>query len=172
MSLTDSSFFIQSDKTVKACGYNTSAQLGISDGVNKTTPTLITGLSNVKQIACGNNHSVFLLNDYSIKLCGRNDLGQLGNGTTSTNSTLFTSSTLNGIIKLFNSLFDLIIKLLIQDNGQFKSTNGTAITYASNLPYTSSDFTSYGLDDLTKINNAVISNLINDKYKMALYRIK
>ena len=50
MSLINSSFYIQDDDTVKACGYNSYGQLGLRDTNNRNTPTLIPNLNNVKEM--------------------------------------------------------------------------------------------------------------------------
>ena len=77
MSLINSSFYIQDDDTVKACGYNEYGQLGLGNNVNKNIPTIIPNLNNVKQISCGTYHTIFLLNDGTVKACGLNKYGQL-----------------------------------------------------------------------------------------------
>jgi len=77
------SLALLNDGTVKAFGDNTSGQLGLGNTTTPiTTPTLIPGLSNVKQIACGNGHSLVLLNDGTVKAFGYNTSGQLGLGNT------------------------------------------------------------------------------------------
>lgn len=42
---------------------------------------------NIKNVACGNRHSVFLSNDGRVYSCGYNEFGQLGNGSISTSTT-------------------------------------------------------------------------------------
>lgn len=63
-------------------------QLGLG-GIEQetiTTPTKNKFLSNtenshqVKQVACGVNHTLFLLDDGSVHSCGNNDYEQLGHG--------------------------------------------------------------------------------------------
>ena len=80
MSFSDSTFFILNDGTIKACGHNNYGQLGLGDTNDKTTPTLIPDLTDVKQIACGMYHTMFLLKDGTIKACGDNSSNQLGLG--------------------------------------------------------------------------------------------
>jgi len=79
------SLALLNDGTVKSFGMNTNGQLGLGNITTPyTTPTLISSLSNVKQIACGGNHSLVLLNDGTVKSCGQNGYGQLGLGNTTT----------------------------------------------------------------------------------------
>ena len=72
--------FLLNDGTVYSCGWNGSGQLGLglNDKTNRTTPILISGINNVKSIACGSSHTLFLLNDRTVYSCGNNDYGQLG----------------------------------------------------------------------------------------------
>lgn len=65
---------------------------------------------------------------------------------------------------------NIIIKHLIQDNNQSKSTNGIEIISSNNLPHTVDNFNTNGMSDLSKINKDVISKLIDTKYKIATYK--
>lgn len=86
------SIFLLNDGTVRASGKNSYGQLGTDDALDSvvTDPKLISGLANVKQVVCGNNHTLFLLNDGTVKACGLNASGQLGMGDT-TNLSIPTS---------------------------------------------------------------------------------
>lgn len=61
---------------------------------------------------------------------------------------------------------------LIQDNNQCKSTDGSTLTSAENLPYNTTVFNQYGLSDLSKINNIVVSKLNDQKYKLSMLKVK
>jgi len=68
---------------VRAWGANFSGQLGnetTSNGV--LTPVKVSGLSRVKAVAAGGNHSLALTNYSSVWSWGNNFAGQLGNNTT------------------------------------------------------------------------------------------
>ena len=94
----DFTFIIKNDGSVWSCGYNINGQLGlgISD-TYKTTFTQVTANINndVKQIACGRNHTFIIKNDGSVWACGNNSYGELGLGNTGTNETRFTQVTTN-----------------------------------------------------------------------------
>ncbi|TCM99392.1 alpha-tubulin suppressor-like RCC1 family protein [Paenibacillus sp. BK033] len=66
--------------TVMSWGSNVVGQLGINSSTvySVSTPTIIPGLSNVKEISTAYMSSIALLNDNTIKVWGRNDKGQLG----------------------------------------------------------------------------------------------
>ena len=89
MGFAHHSFFLQSDGTVKACGYNADGELGIGNTTQQNSPVTVP-ISNVKQIACGGYHTFFLLNDGTVKACGYNYYGQLGIGNTTNQTSLVT----------------------------------------------------------------------------------
>lgn len=64
------SLALKADGSVWSWGYNNYGQLGHGDATTRLTPTRITGLSNVKAIAAGCNHSLFLLQDGTVWSCG------------------------------------------------------------------------------------------------------
>ncbi len=76
------SLALLSDNTVMAWGQNTNGQLGINSIINTSTPTLISGLNDVIDIAVGTTHSLALLSNGTIMSWGSNGSGQLGNNTT------------------------------------------------------------------------------------------
>ena len=93
-------FIIKNDGSVWACGYNIYGQLGLGisgSSAKKTTFTQVTtNISDVKQIACGQNHTFILKNDGSIWSCGLNDRGELGlNSDNDTYTSTFTQVTTN-----------------------------------------------------------------------------
>ena len=77
-------FILKNDGSVWACGYNYYGQLGLGTsgyGANSTFTKVNKNINNdVKQIACGYDHTFILKNDGSIWACGKNDKGQLGLG--------------------------------------------------------------------------------------------
>jgi alpha-tubulin suppressor-like RCC1 family protein len=74
------SLFLASTGIVYSTGLNSSGQLGLRDLSDRSTPTTIQYLQNVKQISAGLNYSVFLLNNGTVYSCGANSVGQLGLG--------------------------------------------------------------------------------------------
>lgn len=67
--------------TVMAWGSNLSGQLGTGSGEEYgTVPTPIEGLTEVKQVAAGGEHSLALHNNGTVVAWGANNSGQLGTG--------------------------------------------------------------------------------------------
>ena len=94
---------LDSSGTIKAFGRNTQYQL--ADGTNNNNGDFVneaTGLTNVVQVAAGNENSMFLLADGTVKCIGNNSSGQLGVGSTT------------GVSSLTDVLFDH--RHLIGDN--------------------------------------------------------
>ena len=88
-------FIIKNDGSVWSCGINSSGQLGLNSTTDQYTFTQVTtNISDVKQIACGYNHTFILKNDGSVYSCGNNGYGRLGLGNTTTYKT-FTQVTTN-----------------------------------------------------------------------------
>ena len=88
------SLALMDDGTVMAWGRNDVGQLGIGTTTGpetcmselpcSTTPIQVKGLSGVKAIATGYDHSLALLNDGTVLAWGRNQWGELGTGATGT----------------------------------------------------------------------------------------
>jgi alpha-tubulin suppressor-like RCC1 family protein len=76
------SLFLKTDGTVYACGNNNTGQIGMGedDLDAKYTPTLIPGLTDVKQITSGASFTLFLKTNGTVYACGYNQYGQLGMG--------------------------------------------------------------------------------------------
>ncbi|MEJ7616748.1 MAG: hypothetical protein WKF30_07230 [Pyrinomonadaceae bacterium] len=60
----------------------------------------MSGLSNVRAIAAGEDHSLALKNDGTVWAWGRNDLGQLGNGEQTPSFTPVRVSGLTGAVSI------------------------------------------------------------------------
>jgi alpha-tubulin suppressor-like RCC1 family protein len=75
----DHTFLLKDKNDLYACGLNTYGQLGLGDNANRNEFTPIDWIyGNIKQIACGAEHSFILTDDNKIYSCGRNNEGQLG----------------------------------------------------------------------------------------------
>ncbi|HXD56012.1 MAG TPA: IPT/TIG domain-containing protein [Solirubrobacteraceae bacterium] len=68
-------------------GSNGSGQLGDGTTAEKSVPVNVAGLSEVKQVAAGGDHTLALMENGTVKAWGANGCGQLGNGTTTSSST-------------------------------------------------------------------------------------
>ena len=88
-------FILKNDGTLWGCGDNGYGQLGLGDNTNRTTFTQITtNVNDIKQVYCGDYHTLILKNDGTLWGCGDNGYGQLGLGD-NTNRTTFTQITTN-----------------------------------------------------------------------------
>jgi alpha-tubulin suppressor-like RCC1 family protein len=76
-------FAVKYDGSLWSCGDNEIGQLGLGDTTYRRTFTQVTTNINndVKQVSCGQYHTVILKNDGTVWSCGSNNSGQLGLGT-------------------------------------------------------------------------------------------
>ena len=75
-------FIIKNDGSIWATGYNYFGQLGLNNTVDKNVFTQVyTDITDIKQIACGQNYTIILTNDGSLWACGSNNYGEQGLGT-------------------------------------------------------------------------------------------
>ena len=93
---THHTMMLKNDGSLWVCGDNSSGQLGLNDTTDRTIFTQVTTDINndVKQIACGIDHTVILKTDGSVWSCGSNKYGELGLGDTIVRYT-FTQATTN-----------------------------------------------------------------------------
>lgn len=85
---------LTSNGFVYSWGYNNYGQLGYFTPQNSNgVPTLITGLTGVKQIEAGYNFSLFLTTNNELWACGSNVFGELGNCPTNQNTNNFIFNT-------------------------------------------------------------------------------
>jgi alpha-tubulin suppressor-like RCC1 family protein len=80
--------FLKSDRTVWACGDNTYGQLGDGTTTQRSSPVQVrlsgtSYLSDIVEVAAGNDFSVAIKSDGTIYTWGKAATGQLGNGSTS-----------------------------------------------------------------------------------------
>jgi alpha-tubulin suppressor-like RCC1 family protein len=70
------SLFLTSNDQVYSCGYNKWGQLGLnSENLQKKTPILISGFSNVTKASAGHDYSLFLTSNGRVYSCGSNNRG-------------------------------------------------------------------------------------------------
>ena len=75
-------FIIKNDGSIWATGYNYFGQLGLNNTVDRNVFTQVyTDITDIKQIACGQNYTIILANDGSLWACGSNNYGEQGLGT-------------------------------------------------------------------------------------------
>lgn len=70
--------------TLYGCGWNNFGQCGDGTRTAKPRPTPVSGLSGVRAVAAGGNHSLVLLDDGSVLAMGDNRWGEVGDGTEET----------------------------------------------------------------------------------------
>ena len=80
---------LSADGSVWSVGYNNCGQLGTGDTSNRTIPVQMknedgTILSEIKEIAVGDDYTLLLKNDNTVWGVGYNSYGQMGNGTNTT----------------------------------------------------------------------------------------
>ena len=110
-------FILENDGTLWGCGYNANGELGLGDTTNRYTFTEVTtNADDVKEIYCGQNHTVILKNDGTLWGSGRNDDSQLGLGDTNHRYT-FTQVTTNtdNIKSLPNNYEDIPTTIKVYD---------------------------------------------------------
>jgi alpha-tubulin suppressor-like RCC1 family protein len=87
------------DGTVKAWGANSHGQLGNGTTTNSSTPVTVSGLSGMRAVGAGENHSFAIKDDTgTLWAWGRNSDGQLGDGTTGAKSTPVQVSGLTNVV--------------------------------------------------------------------------
>jgi alpha-tubulin suppressor-like RCC1 family protein len=152
-----SSFAILNDGSVKAWGYNSSGELGLGDTNSRLSPTLIPGLSGVKQIASGLGFTLALMNDGTVKSWGDNSNGKLGLGDTVSRYTPTTIPNLSGVKQItagFTYAQALMTDGTVKSWG-FWSNNGLNVSYDTLSPTTISGLT--GVKQLEAANRSSIA---------------
>jgi len=95
----DYTVFLLKDGTVRTVGRNDYGQCGTGNtNTRQLSLYTIPNLNNVKQVACGEYHTVFLLKDGTVRTVGNNYCGQCGTGNTNTpRLSLYTIPNLNNV---------------------------------------------------------------------------
>lgn len=63
-------------------------------------------------------------------------------------------------------------RLLLQDGTIIEATDGLSFINADVIPYTIDKFIDKGMNNLSNMNNSIVGKLQNNKYKVALYKVK
>lgn len=87
-SSADSFALARTDKTVTSWGHNSSGQLGNGGDTDRTVPTTVPRLTNIKDIAAGGKHGLALDASGQVYSWGDNAYGQLGNNRTGDSRTV------------------------------------------------------------------------------------
>jgi alpha-tubulin suppressor-like RCC1 family protein len=95
------SLAIDSNNVMWAWGKNTKGQLGTGDTQQRTTPAQVNGgLTQIVELAAGENHSLALKADGTVYAWGYNYYGQLGTGNTTDSALPVKISALTNIIRI------------------------------------------------------------------------
>ncbi|MDY3777870.1 MAG: hypothetical protein SOZ53_03315, partial [Candidatus Onthovivens sp.] len=71
MSFSIHSLILKNDGTLWSTGYNSNGQLGLGDTAHRYTFTQVTtNTDNIKEIYCGEHHTLMLKNDGTLWSCG------------------------------------------------------------------------------------------------------
>ena len=157
---------LKNDGTVWGCGANQNGQLG--DGTTTTDNATLVQMANatdVKQIACGDAHSLILKKDGTVWGCGSNQNGQLDDGTITNRTTLVQMTNATDVKLLMNIVPDDLF-FLIYANGKYYTTDGNTLTEVTTVDLDT--IKSQGFDDITLVNDYInsTSTLEFDSYQI------
>jgi alpha-tubulin suppressor-like RCC1 family protein len=85
-SQNDAAFALKNDGTLWAWGNNSSGQLGVGNTTQHSTPTQVSGLTQVVAVAPGYRHTLALKSDGTVWAWGNNNTGALGIGSRTAHS--------------------------------------------------------------------------------------
>ena len=129
----DFTLFLKSDGTVWSCGYNNYGNLGLGTNDTSThhTPTQVTAISDVVDIAAGGYSSFFLKRDGTVWSCGYSSHGELGVGSGSEKNTAIRQVPLDSITNICAGRYHTL----------FRKSNGTVYSTGYNNCYQLGDAT-------------------------------
>ena len=93
-------YLCNNGNTANAWGANAYGQVGDGATADKSLPALVNGLSGIKSIAAGYQHSLALKNDSTLWAWGDNTDGQLGDGTNAGKTAPVKINGLSGVIAM------------------------------------------------------------------------
>jgi alpha-tubulin suppressor-like RCC1 family protein len=121
-----------------AWGYNASGQLGNGSTTLSHVPVAVSGLSGVKAVAGGAEHSLALLENGTVMAWGNNREGQLGNGSSASSHLPVLVSGLTGVVAIAagkeHSLALLENGTVMDWGGNAEGQLGTGKTTRSTVP--------------------------------------
>ncbi|WP_279636146.1 RCC1 domain-containing protein, partial [Corallococcus terminator] len=88
---------LRADGHVWAWGWNITGQIGDGTTTDRHTPVQVLGLTGVKALAAGANHTLAVKQDGTVWVWGNNNYGQLGDGTTTSHVTPVLVKGLTGV---------------------------------------------------------------------------
>lgn len=92
---------VKKDGTLWTWGYNASGQLGQATTSNSIPqPTQVAGMTSVRTVACGHEHTLALKQNGTVWTCGINGQGQLGNGSNNPSGNFMQVASLSSIIQV------------------------------------------------------------------------
>jgi alpha-tubulin suppressor-like RCC1 family protein len=88
------------DGTVWCWGKNDHGQLGDGTTIDRASPVMVPGLSDVTRVAAGGSHTCARVKEELVRCWGANDHGQLGDGTTVERHAPVTTHKVSGAVQL------------------------------------------------------------------------
>jgi alpha-tubulin suppressor-like RCC1 family protein len=146
----DYTVFLLEDGTVRTVGSNEYGQCGTGKTSNtQLSLYTIPNLNNVKQVACGDNHTVFLLEDGTVRTVGSNEYGQCGTGNTSTPQlSLYTIPNLNNVKQVACGYYHTVFLL---EDGTVRTVGGNYFGQCGTGSTTHPQLSLYTIPDLNNV---------------------
>ena len=128
---------VKKDGTLWTWGYNSSGQLGLSStALSVPQPTQVVGMSNVRSVACGHEHTLVLKQNGTVWSCGINGQGQLGNGSNNPSGTFIQLAGLNNVIQVAGGYTH---SMALKSDGTVWAWGGNSTGQLGNGSYTASN---------------------------------
>lgn len=156
------------DGTLWACGSNQYGQLGLGDNGATTDRIVFTkvDIDNIKQVSCGDAHTMLLKNDGSVWVCGSNQFGQIGVNDKSDRN-IFTKVDIEDVESLYNKeITSVYYYNILKNNNKYVVFSGSGFEELGDVLPTSEVFKEKGMTDLSVLlkqkSDADISKPIED----------
>jgi alpha-tubulin suppressor-like RCC1 family protein len=164
----NATIFVIADGTLKGIGNTSYGQFG--DGASSrdyNSITTLSGISNVKMVSMGTEHTLVLLNTGAVKAAGNNDYGQLGQGNT---TALYSFTSISGLSTVTHLQAGGNMSFFLKTDGYlyFCGSNGNGAAGTSNTTSTNSSVALAGHASLGRYNNT-ISYFINANNTVLIY---